>query len=240
MIKLKPLLEYSYKSSKIFDFDDTLATTDTRVKVVHNDGAESLLSPAEYAVYKPQPGDKFDYKEFDRILRSPKPIDKIWKLLVAATKNPANKVTILTARRLAFPIRYWLKRMGLDVYVIAVGGSDPQLKVKWIEAEIKKGATDITFIDDSHKNVDAVAKLGDDYPLVSVKSLTPEQSESLKEFAFGATMNAQELARHLKKLKKLKGYMAKQGDKMVPYPNLEKTVVGAKLLTGPNPLKLKK
>jgi hypothetical protein len=34
--------------------------------------------------------------------------------------------------------------------------------------------------------------------------------------------------------------MAKQGDKMVPYPNLEKTVMGAKLMTGPNPLKIQK
>jgi hypothetical protein len=60
------------------------------------------------------------------------------------------------------------------------------------------------------------------------------------EFMGGATMNKQEMIRHLKKLKKLKSYMAKQGDKMVPYPNLEKTVMGAKLLTGPNPLKIKK
>ena len=240
MIKLKPLLEYSYKASKIFDFDDTLATTDTRVKVIHKDGSETMLTPAEYALYKPKPGDNFDYTEFDRMLRSPKPIDKIWKLLVAASKNPANKVTILTARRLAFPIRYWLKRMGLDVYVVAVGGSDPQLKVNWIEKEIKKGAKDITFIDDSHKNVKAVAKLGDEYPAISMKSISPEQSGSLKEFAFGATMNKQELVRHKKKLQKLKNYMKGQGDQMLVYPDLEKTVVGAKLLTGPNPLKIKK
>ena len=240
MIKLKPLVEYSYKASKIFDFDDTLATTETQVKVTHKDNSETLLTPAEYAVYKSQPGDVFDYKEFDKMLRSPKPIDKIWKLLVAATKNPANKVTILTARRLAFPIRYWLKRMGLDVYVIAVGGSDLQLKVNWIEKEIKRGATNITFIDDSEKNVKAVAKLEKEYPTATIKSITPEQSGSLKEFAFGATMNKQELARHNKKLKKLKTVLNKQGDKMMPYPKLPNTVVGAKLLTGPNPLKIKK
>ena len=240
MIKLKPLLEYSYKKSIILDFDDTLATTETQVNVIHKDGSETLLTPAEYALYKPQPGDVFDYKQFDRMLRSPKPIDKIWKLLVASTKNPANKVTILTARRLAFPIRYWMKRMGLDVYVVAVGGSDPQLKVNWIEREIKKGAKDITFIDDSVKNVEAVKKLQNDYPNTKVVSITPEQSGSLKEFMGGATMNKPEIARHMKKLTKLKSYMAKQGDKMVPYPNLEKTVMGAKLMTGPNPLKIQK
>jgi hypothetical protein len=44
----------------------------------------------------------------------------------------------------------------------------------------------------------------------------------------------------MKKLKKLKSYMAKQDDQMVPYPKLEKTVMGAKLMTGPNPLKIQK
>lgn len=171
-MKLKSLIEYSYRKSVILDFDDTLATTDTRIKVIHKDGTESLLTPGEYAIYKPKPNDIFDYGEFNRMLKSPKPIDKIWKILVRALKNPTNKVTILTARRLAFPIRYWLKRLGLDVYVVAVAGSDPQLKVNWIENEIKKGATDITFIDDSAKNVRAVAKLAK-YPDINIVSTTP-------------------------------------------------------------------
>lgn len=234
MIKLKPLLEYSYKASKIFDFDDTLATTETKVRVVHKDGTESYLNPGEYAVYEAKPGDQFDYSEFNKMLRSPKPIDKIWKLLVKALKDPTNKVTILTARRLAFPIRYWLKRMGLDVYVVAVAGSDPQLKVNWIEKELKKGAKDITFIDDSEKNVKAVAKLIDDYPLATIRSMTPDEAGALKEFAYGATMNKQEMARHKKKLAKLKKYMKGQGDQMIAYPKLPNTVMGAKLLTKPN------
>jgi len=176
MIKLKYLLkEYSYKASKIFDFDDTLATTDTNVRVIHTDGTESIITPAEYAIYDAKPGDKFDYKEFNQLLKSPKPIDKIWKLLVKAAKNPSNKVTILTARQLAFPIRYWLKKAGLDIYVVAVGSSDPKVKADWIENEIKRGATDITFIDDSEKNVKAVSKLADKYPAIKLQSLTPNQ-----------------------------------------------------------------
>jgi hypothetical protein len=179
MIKLKPLLEYSYKKSIILDFDDTLATTDTKIKVTHKDNSESFLSPGEYAIYTPKSGDVFDYGAFNKMLKSPKPIDKIWKILVKALKNPTNKVTILTARRLAFPIRYWLKRLGLDVYVIAVAGSDPQLKVKWIEGEIKRGANNIVFIDDSIKNVKAVERLGDKYPDISIKSITPDDVTSL-------------------------------------------------------------
>ena len=37
---------------------------------------------------------------------------------------------------------------------------------------------------------------------------------------------AQEMGRHKKKLTKLKKYMANQGDQMIPYPDLPKTVIG--------------
>jgi len=42
----------------------------------------------------------------------------------------------------------------------------------------------------------------------------------------GATMNLQDMDKHNKKLKKLRKIMATQGDEMMPYPDLEKTVVG--------------
>lgn len=46
-----------------------------------------------------------------------------------------------------------------------------------------------------------------------------------------ATMNAEEMARHKKKLEKLKKYLAKQGDQMMAYPaDLPNTVFNAKLM----------
>lgn len=46
-----------------------------------------------------------------------------------------------------------------------------------------------------------------------------------------ATMNAEEMARHKKKLEKLKKILAKQGDQMMPYPaDLPNTVFNAKLM----------
>lgn len=48
----------------------------------------------------------------------------------------------------------------------------------------------------------------------------------------GATMNAQEMARHKKKLQKLKKVLAKQGDQMIEYPkSLPNTVFNAKLMS---------
>ena len=49
------------------------------------------------------------------------------------------------------------------------------------------------------------------------------------EQLIGGTMNAQEKARHAKKLKKLKSKTKKQGDEYMVYPNLPKTVIGVKI-----------
>jgi len=53
----------------------------------------------------------------------------------------------------------------------------------------------------------------------------------LEEEMGGATMNAQEMARHKKKLVKLKKILATQGDQMIVYPkSLPNTVFNAKLI----------
>lgn len=49
---------------------------------------------------------------------------------------------------------------------------------------------------------------------------------SVNEDTGGATMNLQDMAKHNRKLKKLKTWLSKQGDRMLPYPNLKKTVMG--------------
>ena len=47
------------------------------------------------------------------------------------------KTTILTARLLGFPVKYYLKKnFNLDVYVVAVGNANPKLKADYIEKEI--------------------------------------------------------------------------------------------------------
>jgi len=87
-------------------------------------------------------------------------------------KNPSKKVTILTARKLGFPIRKFFKdEYGMDVYPVALASNNPKDKADWIEKHIKKGYTDIAFMDDSIKNVRAVAVLQKKYPDVRIKSV---------------------------------------------------------------------
>ena len=156
---------------RVFDFDDTLAKSTSYIYVKHKDGKETRLDPAEYAVYKPKPGDSFDYRDFNRMLNNPKVIQKNFKLLQQMLDNPNKKVTILTARKLAFPVRKFFKdEYGMDVYVVALGSNNPKDKADWIEKHIKKGYTDVAFMDDSYKNVKAVDALKSKYPNVRIKT----------------------------------------------------------------------
>ena len=170
------------KVLRVFDFDDTLAKSVSYIYVKHNDGTESKLDPAEYAKYTPKKGDTFDFRDFNRMLNKPqiikKNVDLLRKMLSAGDK----KVTILTARALGFPVKYWFKKeLGLDVYVVGLGNADPKAKADWIEKHIEKGYTDIAFMDDSIKNVKAVGSLQSKYPNVTIKSVLAVEHLSVDE-----------------------------------------------------------
>jgi len=149
-----------------------LAKVDSWIFVKHANGKESKLDPAEFAVYKEKPGDEFDFREFSKPLQNPqlikKNVDLLKKQLKKASKTPARKVTILTARAVGFPVRHFFKTLGLDVYVVAVGSADPKKKAEWIEDKIKSGYDTVYFMDDSVKNVRAVAALKKKYPQVKI------------------------------------------------------------------------
>jgi hypothetical protein len=164
MIKLKSILSEG-KSLYVFDFDDTLARSDAYIYVNKRNGEELTLDPAEYAVYKEEPGDTFDFRDFNKMLRNPRAIQSNVNMLKKALSNPQNKVTVLTARAIAYPLNHFFKTQhGISPYVVGVAGANPRLKSDWIEKHIKKGYTDIFFIDDSPKNIRAVSMLKRKYP----------------------------------------------------------------------------
>ena len=168
------------KKLRIFDFDDTLIKVNSSIHVKNNK-KKFILTPAEFAVYNPKKGDVFNFKEFDAIIKTFAPIQTNLKLLKQSAESPTTKTTILTARLLGYPVKYFLKKnFGLDIYVIALGSSDPQKKANYIEKEIKKGYNDIVFIDDSHKNVKAVEALQSQYPNVNLKVIHTTEAEHIK------------------------------------------------------------
>ena len=161
MVKLKDLL--LEKKLRVFDFDDTLVKSNSKVFLVRN-GKRKEMTPGEFAIYKKKPGDEFDFSEFDRVIE-PKQIKAMFKVFKNIYKaSGSRRLTVLTARAAYKPVRKFLKDVGFtDVYVVALGDANPQKKADWIESQIKKGYDDILFLDDSPKNVKVVKKLKQKY-----------------------------------------------------------------------------
>lgn len=174
------LNEAPIKKLRIFDFDDTLVKVKANI-IVHNKDKEFILTPAEFAVYKPKPGDTFNFREFNAMIKTAAPIKKNIELLQKAAEDRTTKTTILTARLLGFPVKKYLKtNFNLDIYVVALGDANPQKKADYIEKEIKKGYNDIVFIDDSIKNVTAVSKLSEKYPNIKLDVIHTTDAEHIK------------------------------------------------------------
>lgn len=145
------------KKLRIFDFDDTLVKTNSFIYVTHKDGKTSKLSPGQYAIYKEQPGDKFDFKDFQQV-SNPQLIKGYVELLRRMVNSGGSReVFILTARSAERPVSQFIKDLGIKgVTVVALGDNNPEKKADWIENKVKAGFDDVFFVDDSPKNIDAV------------------------------------------------------------------------------------
>jgi len=167
MIKLQNLI--LEKKLRVFDFDDTLVKSNSKIYVT-NKGKKKTLSTGEYAVYKKKPGDEFDFSDFSKIIE-PKQIKAMFKVFQNIYKASGNRrLTILTARGAYKPVRKFFKDIGYDVYVVALASSNPKDKSDWVETQIKKGYDNILFFDDSKKNIIAVKRLEKKYP--DIKMIT--------------------------------------------------------------------
>ena len=225
------------KTLYAFDLDDTLITTNSYINITNPERGAFKLTPAEYALYEPGPDDDLNFDDFAS-LNEPEVIPKMFNLfsqiLTKTSKLSNAKTIILTARQpeVISDVKEFLSSKGLaDIQVHAVGSSDPMEKVKVILDYIDSGYKKIRFYDDSPKNVKAVKTL-DKSTDAEVKSQLIALHEMLLEFG-GAVMNKQETGRHKKKLSKLRKSMEKQGNHMIPYPDLPKTVIGGiKLFEG--------
>lgn len=154
----------------IFDFDDTLVKTDAKVVVFGKRGRKELSS-AEWATYKKQPSDRFDFLQFDSLI-NPRAIPKYLNKLKDVVKANNGKAIILTARSVVKPVAKFLRDAGIvgGVKIAAINSNNPDDKRIYIEKMINdRGATDIEFYDDSQKNISAVQTLIKKYPQVKFR-----------------------------------------------------------------------
>lgn len=166
MLKLVDLL--TEKKLRVFDFDDTLVKSNSKVYVI-NKGKTKTLTPGQFAIYNKRAGDEFDFSDFDKVIE-PKQIKSMFRVFNNIYKaSGSRRLTILTARAAYKPVRKFLKDVGFsNVYVVALGDSNPQKKADWIQSQIQKGYNDILFLDDSPMNVKVVKKLKQKYPNIKM------------------------------------------------------------------------
>ena len=172
---------------RVFDFDDTLVKSNSRIKIIRDDGTEEYITPAEFAVQGENPDYTYDYSEFESLI-GPREIEKVTRILKNVVNAGTNgrEVVILTARmpEAEEPIRKYLEKIGIDtskITFVLLGDADPRKKSNWIETRIQDGVTDVLFLDDSGKNVKAVSDLKDKYPQVKFDVRKVSYAEEIDE-----------------------------------------------------------
>lgn len=149
------------KKLRIFDFDDTLAKTKGRVVITKQNGNILKLNTQEYVQYKKEPGDSFDYSDFECLIE---PEENTWVtniLKFVVQKNGIDGAVILTARGSTEPIEEFLRMFHLPrIPIVALGDSHPERKQQWILYVAKKLKYDvIEFFDDNPYYIAAVDEL---------------------------------------------------------------------------------
>ena len=161
------------KGASVWDFDDTLATTKSKILYKTPDGTEGSLNAEEYArdyVELAAQGYEFDFSEFNKVVGG-KPGPLFNKALERAKKFGTKDQFILTARapQSQEAIFEFLKGVGLEIpadNIIGLGNSTGQAKAMWIANNlIKQGYNDLYFADDALQNVQAVKAMFDQFDI---------------------------------------------------------------------------
>ena len=162
------------KKIRVFDFDDTLATTKSDVLFTAPDGTEGKLNAEEFAKQGAQlleEGYVFDFSEFNKVTKGkPGPLLDIAKKIQAA--RGTEDVFVLTARapEAQVAIKEFLDSAGLNIpleNITGLGDSTGAAKAKWMVNKAAEGYNDFYFADDAYQNVKAVK---DAMSVIDVKS----------------------------------------------------------------------
>jgi FMN phosphatase YigB (HAD superfamily) len=157
------------KKAFVFDFDDTLATTDCKVRVVRTLRPISgiTLTPAQFNDHNLASDEEYDFSEFrsEKFIRNANPT--FLMALAQEVHDEGHSVYILTARadNVADAIASWL--LGFGVKAVAVHGVGSDEKKVDIAAEKQKVLSTLKqvfdvvyFYDDDQHNIDLADQVG--------------------------------------------------------------------------------
>ena len=170
--------EFEPRKLVIFDIDDTLVHTQTKVHVVKDGQVVKSLNSHEFTHYKLQPGEKFDFENFRNahdFFHNSKPIIP----MINQLKNDiatGNRVVMVTARADFDDRELFLdtfRKYGIDMSKVHVyragnfvGKSSTEEKKKIIIRDLlNKGQyTKAIMYDDAVPNLESFVELKDEYP----------------------------------------------------------------------------
>jgi hypothetical protein len=177
-----PKRKGKFESITVFDVDDTLVVTKSKIKVTDiNSGEVFELTPAQFNEFEKHAHHDMDFSDFKNldILKAGKIIDKIFKIL-KETMESGRRVGIITARDDRNLIYQFLLHNGVVVnpqYIFAI--NDPTLEFKGTVAEkkkqafielIKMGFRDFIFYDDDQENIKIANRLGSEIEGIRIKT----------------------------------------------------------------------
>ena len=172
------------KGISIWDFDDTLARTNSKILYTTPDGKKGKLNAEQYArdyVELAAKGYVFDFSEFNKVVQGREgPFFK--KALERAKKFGTKNQFILTARppESQLAIHEFLKGLGLNIplqNITGLANSTSEAKALWITEKVSEGYNDIYFADDALQNVQAVQNVLDQFDVKSKVQLAKEQTK---------------------------------------------------------------
>ena len=161
-IRLANKINKPVKKARVFDFDDTVARTNSKVFATR-DGKRKVLTAEEFAKQGEKlvsEGWKMDFSDFNKVVEGKKgPLFDLMKKMKEAAGE--RDLFILTARapEAAPAIKQFLDAMGIKIpleNITGLGNSTGKAKADWLVEKASKGYNDFYFADDAVQNVKAV------------------------------------------------------------------------------------
>ena len=163
LLQMANSLSSPAKGISVFDFDDTLAKSNSKVGVTMPDGTTRKINATEFALESADleaAGAKFDFSEFSKVVDGKKgPLADL--ALKRQNKFGSGDIFVLTARpqESAYAIHAFLKGIGLNIPIDNITGLEdgrPEAKADWIIEKVNQGYNNFYFADDAIKNIKAV------------------------------------------------------------------------------------
>lgn len=189
----------------IFDVDDTLFKTNTKISVIKNGRVIKKLTNQEYNTYEKKPGEELDFSDFrsaEKFAEDSVPMRKMLAkakaIVTNSFKNPASRCIILTARADFDDKETFLnvfRKYGFDMDRIRVeragnisggGPSGPAKAIvirKYLDAHHPgHHFGKVRFFDDAVSNLDHFLKLKKEYPEVTFEAYLVKEDGSVLNY----------------------------------------------------------